>query len=128
MSRYWRLVVPAVLGGLLLGVFVGSRVERAAQRRMRREGPNPEKVLRKFRRELVLTDAQTESVRKIMASHKPEFEAARRDGFERMKALRASVDKEIDALLDAPQKERFVALKEKMDRKMREESPPDAPR
>lgn len=128
MTRAWRLVLPAVLAGLLAGVYAGARFERAAQKRQRREGPNPERVLRRFRRELVLTDAQTEKVRGIMAAHRPEFAAARKEGFERIKALRAGVDKEIDALLDADQKARFVLLKEKMDRKMREEAPPDAPR
>ena len=128
MTRSWRLVLPAVLAGLLVGMFAGARFERAAQRRIRRDGPNPERVLRRFRRELVLSDAQTEKVRAIMAAHKPEFAAARRDGFERVKALRAGVDKEIEALLDETQKARFVLLKEKMDRKMREEAPPDVPR
>lgn len=128
MTRSARLVLPALLGGLLIGVFAGARFERANQRRIRREGPNPEKVLRRFRRELALTDAQTEKVRGIMAAHKPEFAAARKEGFERVKALRAGVDREIEAILDETQKSRFVLLKEKMDRKMREEAPPDAPR
>ncbi|UPT72794.1 MAG: hypothetical protein M0D55_12770 [Elusimicrobiota bacterium] len=126
MTRGWRLVLPALLGGLLLGVFAGSRLERAGQRRMRREGPNPEKALKKLRRELKLTDAQTSAIRAIMASRKDQFAAARREGAERVRLLRAGIDKEIEPLLDDAQKAKFTALRERWDRRMREEGPPDA--
>lgn len=126
MSRYWRLVVPAVLGGLLLGVWIGSRCERAAMRRMRREGPNPEHVLKMLRREIGLRPEQTESVRKVLEAKKPEFAALRRDEIARMNALRDSIDKDISPLLDDGQKAKLAALRARWDKRDKDPGPPDA--
>lgn len=126
MSRYWRLVVPAVLGGLLLGVWIGSRCERAAMRRMRREGPNPERVLKMLRREIGLRADQADSVRKVLEAKKPEFAALRRDEIARMNALRDSIDKDISPLLDDAQKTKLAALRARWDKRDTEHGPPDA--
>lgn len=127
-ARTWRLVLPAVLGGLLVGVWLGARCERAASRRMRREGPSPEKVLRMFRRELKLRDDQVEPIRKILEAKRPEFQAARRDEEARTAALRAEIDKDISALLDDAQKAKQAELHARWERRMKEQAPPDAPR
>lgn len=127
MSRGWRLVLPALLAGLLAGVWIGSRCERSAQRRLRHQGPDAEKALKKIRKELVLRDEQTAAVRKIMEARKSQFAAARREGRERVRALRADVDREIEALLDAEQKKKFAEMKIRWDKKMREGRPARAP-
>ncbi len=125
MTRAWKLVLPGVLAGLLAGVWIGARFERSAQKRIRRDGPSPERVLKKLRRELDLTPVQTESIRSIMASHKGKFVAARREGAARLAELRRGVDKEIEPLLDERQKAKFAALRERWEKRMREEVPPD---
>lgn len=126
MSRAWRLVLPALLGGLLAGVWIGARCERAAQRRMRREGPNPERALKKIRKELSLRDDQAAAIRKIMESRKDQFAAARREGAERVRALRAGIDKEIAPILDEEQQKKFAEMRERWDRRIREGSSPVA--
>jgi hypothetical protein len=104
LSRAWRLILPAVLGGALIGVVIGSRFERAAIRRMHQEGPNTEHVLKMLRRELRLRDDQTDAVRKILESKRPAFQAIRRDEQSAMAALRAEIDADISPLLDDAQK------------------------
>ncbi len=127
-GRTWRLVLPAVLGGLLVGVWIGARCERAASRRMRREGPSPEKVLRMFRRELKLRDDQVDPIRRILDAKRPEFQTARRDAEARNAALRSEIDKDISALLDDEQKAKQAELHARWERRLKEQGPPDGPR
>lgn len=126
MSRVWRLALPALLAGLLAGVWIGSRCERSAQRRLKREGPNAEHALKKLRKHLNLREDQTAAIRAIMASRKEQFAAARRDSADRIRALRAGVDKEIEPLLDEAQKRKFAELRARWDKRMSEARPPDA--
>ena len=127
MSRYWRLVLPAVLGGLLIGVWIGSRVERAAMRRMRHEGPTPERILKMLRREIGLRADQAESVSKVLEAKRPEFQAMHREEIARMNALRDSIDKDISSLLDDGQKKKLEALRARWDKREKEHGPPNAP-
>lgn len=126
MNRTWRLILPAVLGGLLAGVWLGARCERAASRRMRREGPKPEYVLKMFRRHLNLRSDQVEPVQKILESKRPQFQAVRREEVARMSVLRTEIDKEITPLLDAAQKSKLSELRARWEKRMMESSPPDA--
>lgn len=126
MTRAWRLILPAVLGGLLIGVWIGSRCQRAADRKMRREGPNPERMVKMLRRELKLRDDQAESVRKILESKRPAFQAIRRDEQAGMAALRAEIDKDISPLLDDAQKLKRDELRARWEKRAKESSPPDA--
>lgn len=127
MTRAWRLVLPALLAGLLAGVWIGSRCERSAQRRLRHQGPDAEQALKKIRKQLSLRDDQTAAVRKIMEARKGEFAAARREGRERVLALRAGIDKEIEVVLDEDQRKKFAEMRIRWDKKMREGRPPRAP-
>ena len=126
MTRHWRLILPAVLGGLLAGVWLGARCERAASRRMRREGPKPEHVLKMFRRHLELRNDQIEPVKKILESKRPQFQAVRREEEARMSALRMEIDKEILPLLDEAQKAKQVELRARWEKRMKESNPPNA--
>ena len=111
MSRAWRLALPVLLGGLLAGVWIGARCERAAGRRMRRDGPRPERVLKMFKRELKLRDDQTKAIREILSAKRPAFQAIRREGEVRMAALRAEIDRDIAPLLDEGQRRKQEELR-----------------
>lgn len=126
MSRAWRLVLPAVLGGLLAGVWIGSRCERAAMRRMHREGPRPERVVKILTRELGLRPEQSEAVRKILEAKRPAFQAIRKNEEAGMAALRAEIDTDIAPLLDDAQKKRSEELRARWDKHGKEQGPPDA--
>jgi len=123
LTRAWRLVLPAVLGGLLAGVWIGARCERAAARRMRREGPRPERMIKMLRRQMNLRNDQVEAVRKILESKRPEFQAIRRDSEARMTALRVEIDEAISPLLDEAQKKRKYVLRERWNKRMKESRP-----
>jgi hypothetical protein len=127
LTRAWRLVLPAVLGGLLAGVWIGARCERAAGRRMRREGPRPERVMKMLRHELKLRDDQAEAVRKILETKRPAFLSVRREEEARMAALRAEIDKDIAPLLDDAQKLKQAELRARWEKREKESSPPVAP-
>lgn len=126
MSRGWRLVLPALLAGLLAGAWLGSRLERSAQRRMRREGPRPERVLKMLRRELALRPDQVQAVRGILEAKRPAFAALRREEALLMDGLRAQIDAEITPLLDEPQRAKMEALRARWRKRPPEAGPPDA--
>jgi len=125
MIRHWRLVLPAVLAGMLAGVWIGSRCERAHERRMRKAGPSPERVVKMFRRKLKLRADQTEPVRRIITAKKPAFDAVRLDGEARMEALRSEIDRDIAPLLDEAQRLKLDELRARR-LKRGNESPPVA--
>jgi hypothetical protein len=127
LTRAWRLVLPAVLGGLLAGVWLGARCERAAARRLRREGPSPERMLRVFRRELRLREDQVGSVRAVLEARRPAFLAARREEEAHRAALRADLDQALAPLLDETQKKRHEELRARWEKRLKESSPPLAP-
>ncbi len=126
MSRFWRLILPALLGGLLAGVWIGARCERSAARRMRREGPKPERVLKMLRHELKLRDDQTEKIRLILEAKRPTFLAIRREEESRMTALRAEIDKDVAPLLDDAQRKKQEELRARWEKRVKETPPPDA--
>ena len=126
MTRAWRLVLPAVLGGLLAGAWIGSRCERSAARRMRREGPRPERVLKMLRRELKLRDDQSAAILAILESKRSAFLAVHRDEEARMAALRAEIDKDILPLLDDAQKAKSAELRARWEKRQKELAPSDA--
>ena len=123
LSRSWRLILPAVLAGLLAGVWIGARCERAAMRRMRRQGPDPERVVKRFRRELALSEAQAGEIFKLLEARRGRFLALRQEGERRSEALRADVDRDIEKVLDEPQKKKFAAMRERR-RKERDAAAP----
>lgn len=127
MTRAWRLVLPAVLGGLLAGVWLGARLERSAARRMRREGPRPEHIVKMLRRELGLRDDQTQALRVLLAAKRPAFQAIRRDEEARMASLRAEIDKDISPLLDDGQRRRLDEMRARWEKRPPLPPPPDAP-
>lgn len=126
MTRAWRLVLPAVLGGMLAGVWIGARFERATIRRMHREGPSPEHMLKMFRRELKLRDDQAAAIFKILEAKRPQFLAARREAEVRTAALRSEIDKDIAPLLDDVQKKKHDEMRARWQKHMKESNPTDA--
>lgn len=113
-----------MLGGLLAGVWIGSRCERAAGRRMRREGPRPERVMKMLRRELSLTSTQMPQVRAILDAKRPKFQAVRKQEQAAMAALRLEIDKEVEPLLDDSQKKKQVELRARWEKRAAQESNP----
>ncbi|MBI5246886.1 MAG: hypothetical protein HY923_06865 [Elusimicrobia bacterium] len=120
MKKHWRIVLPAVLGGLLLGVWLGARCERTVQRRLRREGPRPERVLKMLNRKLDLRPDQSVAIGKVLEAKRPAFDAVRREERERMKALRDGIDKDVSPILDESQKKKLVELRARWEKRENE--------
>lgn len=126
MIRHWRLVLAAVLVGLLAGVWLGSRLERSAARRMRKEGPRPERVVKMLRRELDLRPEQVQALRTLLAAKRPAFQAIRRQEEAGMAALRAEIDRDLSPFLDEAQKKKLEELRARWQHRPPEPGPPDA--
>jgi len=126
LIRHWRVLLIAVLGGLLAGVWLGARLERAASRRMRREGPRPERIVKMLRRELALRPDQTQALRALLTAKRPAFQAIRRDEEARMAALRAEIDRDLTPFLDEAQRKRLEDLRARWQKPPKEAGPNDA--
>ncbi len=124
MTRAWRYVVPALLAGLLAGVWGGARLERSASRRMRREGPRPARVVKMLERKLDLRPDQTEELRAILAAKRPAFQAIRREEEARMAAVRAEIDRDLAPFLDDAQKKKLDALRARWQKRHKGPPPP----
>jgi len=119
-----RLVFPSLLAGLLIGAWVGAKCERAEWRRSRREGPRLERVVKRMSRDLELRSDQVEPVRRVLEARRPAFDAARREGDERLRLLRAETDRLLEPLLDDGQQRRLAQLRERRERRRTENAKP----
>jgi glucose-6-phosphate dehydrogenase assembly protein OpcA len=126
LIRHWRGLLIAVLAGLLAGVWLGSRLERAAAHRMRRQGPRPERVVKMLRRELDLRPDQVQALRALLTAKKASFQAIRREEESRMAALRTEIDRDLAPFLDDTQKKKLEALRARWQKPTAEPGPPDA--
>jgi hypothetical protein len=126
LIRHWRGLLIAVLAGLLAGVWLGSRLERSAAHRMRRQGPKPERVVKMLRRELDLRPDQVQALRALLTAKKTSFQAIRREEESRMAALRAEIDRDLAPFLDDAQKRKLEALRARWQKPPTEPGPPDA--
>lgn len=106
-----QAVSAALLAGLLAGAWVGSALDRRALRRLHRRGPDVERMVGRFRRELKLDDAQAAKVREALESRRAKHEALRQEHEARFKALRAEIDADIEKLLTGEQRERFAEMR-----------------
>jgi phytoene dehydrogenase-like protein len=115
--RSWRWVLPALLAGLLAGFWAGARLERAAQRKARRDGPDIARIHSRFVRRLTLNEDQSAKLRTIFESRRERFKAIQREEHDKAAALRLEIDREIEAMLDAGQKARFAEMRARWEKK-----------
>lgn len=117
MRPAWRLAVPALLLGLLAGFWGGARLERASSLKIRRDGPSVEKIHRRFVKKLGLDETQSAKVRAVLDSRRDRFAALRREGHDKAAALRAEMDREIEAVLDERQKAVFAEMRARWEKR-----------
>lgn len=110
-------VAAALLAGLIAGVWTGSALQRSASRKARREPPDVERIVRKLERSLELDAAQTAKVRTALESRRERHDALKKESHDRLAALRAEIDRDIEAVLTDAQKTRFAELCAKREKK-----------
>lgn len=119
-----------------LGVFlsVGAMAQQGTQQDKPRKQLTPaerqEKMVEAYKKNLDLSDAQTRKLQAINQKHVQEMQAIRNDQHltrdakkEKMKALHASREAEVTAILNAEQKQKYAtwqAKKEERKQNMRE--------
>ncbi|MDD5630241.1 MAG: hypothetical protein PHU21_14335 [Elusimicrobia bacterium] len=110
MRLDWRQVVPAVLVGCLLGLWTGAALEHR-----RPPKPSTERMLSRFSRDLALDPGQRDSLKAVLESYGPKFDALHEDAETRFSALRDSMHAEIAQLLKPEQAERFQKMQARWD-------------
>lgn len=122
MSEDARRVSIAATLGFMAGFVAMALFSHVGLWRHRRH--DPERLLRKFTKELSLRQDQQGSVKAVLVRHAATLDALQRETDEKISAERTQVRLELRALLDAEQQARFDERMKRSDarRKAREEA------
>lgn len=110
MTPSWKHIVAALLIGCLVGAAAGSRYQRWAFHKFWQQGPDPQRVLKKFTKELNLDAKQREAVKAILEKHHEEVVGLHRDMSAKFDEIRTSMRSEIKPLLTPEQQKKFEAM------------------
>ncbi|NEM99686.1 hypothetical protein [Pontibacter burrus] len=125
-----NLLKKAFVLGLGLFLSVGAMAQQGQHDKARKQltpAERQEKMLENYKKNLDLSDAQTQKLKAINQKHVQEMQALRNDQNltrdakkEKMKALQASREAEVTAILNADQKQKYATWKaEKAERKQK---------
>src|SRR2546428_15983 len=109
-TKLWALAPPAGLFAARAAPGWGGARLRGARDPGERGRGGTDAWVDYLTRELALTPAQRDSVRAVLARHRPEMEALWREVHPRYDSLRARMRAEISAQLDATQQVRYRDL------------------
>jgi hypothetical protein len=107
-SKAWALALLAIV--LAAGVTAGWTAARWRSSCEGRKGHGPEGMVSYLTDELNLNPAQQDSVRAVLARHRPALEAIWKEVHPRYEAIRARVRAEITAQLSPDQQARYQRL------------------
>lgn len=119
MKIEWRQAVPVFALAFVLGAAVGSWAQRMRGPRHRMMPPPAAKIVAKLNRELTLDEAQRGAVLGLLEARRPAAEALHKETFDKMEALRLSVQAEIRALLRPDQQAKLDAFSARMEARRR---------
>jgi|SRR5208282_189825 len=115
MSHQQKQLVAALLIGCLLGAAAGSRFQKMALNRFWQHGPNTQRLLDKFNRELNLDAQQQETVKKIIDKHHSGMMALQKETAAKFDALRMSMRSEMEKVLNPEQQKKFHEMTARWD-------------
>lgn len=111
----WRRAIPVLVAVFVLGAAAGSWAQRMGGARHKMMPPPPARVVARLDREVKFDDAQRQAVLALLEKRRPEAEALRKETFEKMDAMRRSVQAEIRSLLRPDQQAKLDAFAGRMD-------------
>lgn len=110
MRPAWRQVVPALLIGCLIGAAAGSWCQRLTFRNFWKHGPDSQRLLSKFSRELSLDAGQKDAVKALLDAQHPKVMALHREMSAKMVSLRRETRESMRTLLNPDQQKKLDAM------------------
>ncbi len=117
MRISWNHVLLSFCAGLLLGAWVGIRHEKAVFRQFWSRGPETQKILARLSRKLDLNPQQEDQVRTLLESKREKVLILHQKMRAQFEALRLSMRSDIAQILNPEQKEKFVQMTQKWDKR-----------
>ena len=122
MSRSTRSAVLLLVAAFLLGGVAGGAIATFAFPPVSHgggHGHDPERYQRMLNRELDLTPGQQDSVRAILALHRPAMDSVWQEMAPRVETLRGIIRSEIARQLTPAQQEKFDKMNQRIDAERR---------
>lgn len=111
MSLKWSQVVPSFVAGLVAATLLCLYCPRGGWYFMDGGSRDESRMVRRFSRDLALTDDQRDKLRQIIKSKRKRINDVRCEMKPRFDEIRAATDAEILAILTPEQHARFDAIK-----------------
>ena len=124
MNPRWKQAAVPFLAGCLAGALAGSHFQKRAFHRFWEHGPESQRVLQKFSRELGLDPKQQEAVKAVLERHREKTMALHKESGAKFEAIRLSLRTDIEPLLNPEQRAKFEAMIVRWDARRK---PPDGP-
>lgn len=132
MTYNWKHIAAGFLIGCIAGGAVGARFQKAAYHKFWKRGPNPERMLKKFDRELKLDAGQKAAVKAIITGHREKMMALHEKTSGAFQDIRLSMHGEIAKVLNPDQRKKFDEMKARWEARRRrfhqQEAPPGGKR
>jgi len=112
MTNPWKIALPSVLLGILLGGLGGAWCQRRAFKRL----PDTERVLRRLTAKLDLDPAQQSSVRTILDDRRTKMEALRQETVAKSREVKSAMRAEIAKILKPEQRAKYEAMMANVDK------------
>lgn len=103
-------VIAAFLIGGLLGGLLGARAQRSALHRLWQNGPDTERMMKKFSGELSLDEGQQDAVKAVLDKYRDKMKVLHADTKARFDGLRLAMRAEIKPLLRPDQQAKFEVM------------------
>lgn len=117
MTYNWKHIAAGFLIGCIAGGAVGARFQKAAYHKFWKRGPDPERMLKKFDRELKLDAGQKAAVKAIIAGHREKMMALHDKTSTAFHDIRQSMRAEIAKVLNPEQQKIFDEMKSRWEKR-----------
>jgi hypothetical protein len=121
VNNPWKLILPSLLLGFLLGGLGGSWAQRHAFNRL----PDTERALAKLTGKLGLDAAQQTAARAILEERRTKMAALRQDTMAKSREIKLAMRDEIRKILKPEQTAKYDAMSAAADAKMKDAPPHD---
>jgi len=119
MKLACKQIIPALLIGALAGAAAGAWCQRFAFHNFWKHGPNPERLLAKFDRDLNLEAGQKQDLKALLEAQHAKVMALHKETAAKFDALLVDLRGQTRKLLNAEQQKKYDAMSARWDARRR---------
>ena len=115
MTPKWKQIVPALLVGILLGLWAGALLPKAALWCRHQRGSDADRLLNTIGAELKLDAGQKDAVKAVLETYRSQTKALHQETTAKFTQIRASMRQDVDKLLNPEQQKKFQEIQSHWD-------------